>query len=116
MGEIGEVQLNFNNGNGGVERWDIGLKVVLETLTNGGNFDMQGNGYRTSDDLIVIFFFFGSFFMRRFVGFSFTFDSDINEPASNPKAFTHFVRHAEGTRRQRQIKSLIRSRNRRRSH
>ena len=118
LGDIeGEAHLTFDNGNGGVDRWTLGTSTLEETLTNGLNFAMHGTAYEREDDFLLNIFKFGvNFFMRRYVGFSFTFDSDINEPATSPKAFAHFVSSTGGTRRQRQIKSLIRSRNRRRSH
>ena len=113
---LGDQYVNWDDGLGGTDR-HLRDGTLVETVAKvTWNYDMLGVTWDGVNMIQAFDFISLVLIIRRHVGFSNTTDVDIAEPGLDTGGICHFVVYnPRGSRRQRQIKSLIRSR-RRRSH
>jgi len=112
---LNQVHNNWSNSPGGTDRW-VG-NVLQDTISQGSTLAYRGADWDGTNRL-SLFRFASINTIRRWVGFTAVIDDDYTaQGGSGAHGLSHFVPlpASSGTRRQRSIKALTRSR-RRRNH
>ena len=95
------VHIAFDNGNGGVDQWQLGTFTLLGTITNSVNLNQWGESWDGTNRMAVIQYF--SYQIQRYDGFGLTVTITLNEPGPVPRGIAQFVQTpgSAGTRRRR---------------